>query len=59
MVKWLEFSERINGSHHIYFKDGIIEILNFQPNGSEAKSYQVRQLRNIIRKYGLELKNDE
>lgn len=27
----LGFSERIRGSHHIYFRDGIDEILNLQP----------------------------
>jgi len=56
LVKLLGFSERIKGSHHIFYKDGIDEILNFQPDGHLAKPYQVRQLRDIILKYDLEQK---
>jgi len=47
----LGFSKRIKGDHHIYYRSGIEEILNFQPKGSQAKPYQVKQLRNIILKY--------
>lgn len=47
------FKERIKGDHYIYFKEDIEEILNIQPVGSKAKSYQVKQLRNIIIKYKL------
>ena len=49
----LKFNERIKGSHHIYFKTGIMEILNLQPTGSKAKAYQVKQVREIIIKYKL------
>ncbi len=38
----LEFNERIKGSHHIFTKDGIEEIINIQPIGSKAKAYQVK-----------------
>jgi len=48
-----EFKERISGSHHIFYKDGIDEIINIQPNGSKAKPYQVKQVRQIILKYKL------
>jgi len=47
------FEERIRGSHHIFTKDGIEEILNLQPKGSQAKPYQVKQVRNVILKYKL------
>jgi hypothetical protein len=30
-----EFKERINGSHHIFYKDGLDEIINIQPNGAK------------------------
>jgi len=50
----LGFQERIRGSHHIYFKSGIEEIVNIQPAGAKAKPYQVKQVRNIILKYKLE-----
>lgn len=49
----LGFDERIRGSHHIFTKDGVEEILNLQPKGSKAKPYQVKQVRNIILKYKL------
>ena len=29
----LGFVERIRGSHHIYTKPGVVEILNIQPKG--------------------------
>jgi len=53
VLKYLGFEERIKGSHHIFFKDGIEEILNIQPKKSKAKPYQVKQIRNIILKYRL------
>lgn len=53
LLKQLGFSERIKGSHHIFFKRGVEEILNLQPKGSKAKPYQVRQARNVIVKYKL------
>ncbi len=53
LLNFLGFEERIKGDHHIYTKDDIAEIINIQPNGSKAKPYQVKQLRNIILKYQL------
>ncbi len=47
------FDERIRGSHHIYTKSGVIEIINLQPKGSKAKAYQVKQVRDLILKYKL------
>jgi predicted RNA binding protein YcfA (HicA-like mRNA interferase family) len=49
----LGFEERIRGSHHIFVRSGIDEILNLQPKGAKAKVYQVRQVRRVILKYGL------
>jgi len=49
----LGFIERIKGSHHIFAKAGIAEIINIQPKGNKAKPYQVRQIRNIILNYKL------
>ena len=53
LLERLGFQERIRGSHHIFSKSGIEEILNIQPHGSKAKSYQVKQIRNVILKYKL------
>lgn len=49
----LGFVERIKGSHHSYRKDGVFEKPNLQGDGSKAKSYQVRQIREILKKYNL------
>lgn len=51
----LGFQCRIKGDHFIYWRDGIDEIVNIQPDGNRAKPYQVKQIRNIILKYGLEV----
>jgi len=47
------FTERIRGSHFIYAKDGVEEILNIQSKKGKAKPYQVKQTRGIIVKYKL------
>ncbi len=49
----LGFQVRIRGSHHVFRKEGIEEKINIQKDGSKAKSYQVRQVRNILTKYHL------
>ncbi len=50
----LGFTERTTGgSHRVFYKNGIDEIINIQPNGSDAKPYQVKQVRGIILKYKL------
>lgn len=49
----LGFAERVRGSHHIFWKKGVEEILNLQPKGNKAKPYQVRQIRNVILRYKL------
>lgn len=47
----LGFEERIKGSHHIFRGEGVEEKPNLQRDGSKAKAYQVRQVRDILRKY--------
>jgi len=39
VLHYFEFEERIKGSHHIFFKEGINEILNLQPREAKAKPY--------------------
>ena len=52
LVLSLEFDERIKGDHHIFSRNGVVEIINLQPlSNGKAKPYQVRQVRNIILKY--------
>lgn len=53
------FEKRVKGSHHIFFKNNVEEILNIQPmNDGKAKPYQVKQVREIILKYRLMFKTD-
>ncbi len=49
----LAFDERIKGSHHVFTRVGVVEILNLQPDGAKAKAYQVKQVRRLITKYKL------
>ena len=44
----LGFAERVRGSHHIFRKEGVRERLNIQRDGSHAKPYQVRQVRQAV-----------
>jgi hypothetical protein len=41
------------GSHRIFVRDGIREMLNFQEVKGKAKPYQVRQFIKVIEKYNL------
>ena len=49
----LGFQMRVRGSHHIFSRAGVEEILNLQPKGGNSKPYQVKQVRNVILKYKL------
>ena len=51
----LGFEEHIRGSHHIFTKLNIEELINLQEDSSKAKVYQVRQVRSVIVKYEWEL----
>ena len=53
LLKNLGFHERVKGSHHIFWKETVAEILNLQPKGSKAKPYQVKQVRQVIVRYKL------
>ena len=57
LLHTFNFENRIKGSHHIFWKTGVEEIINLQPDGSKAKAYQVKQVRNIFLKYKL-IKNE-
>lgn len=53
LLERLGFEERVRGDHHIFTREDVGEILNLQPKGGKAKTYQVKQVRNIILKYRL------
>lgn len=43
------------GSHRIYYKAGVVEIINVQPRNGKAKPYQVKQVRELLLKYKIDL----
>lgn len=47
------FRMRTQGSHHIFTRPGVRERVNLQREGSQAKPYQVRQVRRILAIYKL------
>ena len=53
LLRNLGFEERIRGSHYIFTKEGVEEILNIQARGSKSKPYQVKQVRQVIVRYKL------
>ena len=53
LLRHLGFAERRAGSHHMFSRPGVEELINLQEAGSQAKPYQVRQVRAILVKYGL------
>jgi hypothetical protein len=59
LLRHLGFDERTRGSHHLFRKSGIIELINLQRDGSKAKVYQVRQVRAVLVKYRLAGEGDE
>lgn len=48
LLSHLGFKLRVQGSHHIFTKDGIADRINIQRDGSEAKPYQIKQIQRIL-----------
>lgn len=59
VLRDLGFDERIRGSHHIFTKDDVEEILNVQAKQAKVKPYQVKQVRGVILKYKLGGEEDD
>lgn len=53
LLQHLGFIKRTRGDHHIFTRDGVVEILNIQPKRGKAKAYQVKQVRGVLTSYGL------
>jgi predicted RNA binding protein YcfA (HicA-like mRNA interferase family) len=53
LLERLGFVRRTRGSHHVFRREGITEKPILQQDGSKAKPYQVKQVRDIILKYKL------
>ncbi len=50
---------RIIGSHHIFARQSIPELLNLQNVDGKAKPYQVRQLLSLVERYNLSFGEEE
>jgi predicted RNA binding protein YcfA (HicA-like mRNA interferase family) len=48
LLESLGFERRVRGSHHLFRKSGIEEMINLQREGAQAKPYQVKQVRSVI-----------
>jgi predicted RNA binding protein YcfA (HicA-like mRNA interferase family) len=46
---------RTSGSHHIFARDDVPELVNIQNVGGQAKPYQIRQFLRLVEKYNLRL----
>jgi hypothetical protein len=53
LLRRMGFEMRVSGSHHLFRMVGVEEKINLQREGSKAKPYQVKQVRNVILKYRL------
>lgn len=53
----LGFEQRIRGSHYIFTKNDVEEILNLQHKKGKAKAYQIKKVREVLLKYQLRGKN--
>jgi len=53
LLKHLGFEVRIRGSHHVFRRHGVEEKINLQRQGSKAKAYQVKQVREVTQKHRL------
>ena len=55
-----DFNFRIKGSHHIFYQEGIDEIINLQEGEKgKAKPYQVKQVRELLIKYNIIKENED
>lgn len=48
LLRRLGFEEAVRGGNFLFIHERMEGILNFQPNGQQAKPYQVRQVRDVI-----------
>lgn len=50
---------RVSGSHHIYQRPELPEIVNLQNRKGKAIPYQIKQFLELIEQYNLQLGDDE
>jgi len=52
-------SSRVKGSHHIFARPNVPELLNLQDIDGKAKPYQVKQLLGLVERHNLSLRKEE
>lgn len=54
LLEYFDFKCSVRGDHFIYRRSDT-PIINLQPDGNNAKPYQVRQVRKIMKDKGMEV----
>jgi len=49
---------RESGSHHIYMRPGIPQLVNLQDVNGQVKPYQIRQFLRLVEKYNLTMEEE-
>jgi hypothetical protein len=49
---------RVSGSHHIFARPGIPELLNLQDVNGQVKPYQINQWLRLIERYNLRMEDN-
>ena len=45
----------VSGSHHVFAHPAVVELVNLQEEGGEAKPYQIRQFLRLVERHNLTL----
>jgi hypothetical protein len=49
--------KRTRGSHHVFVRVGVPELLNLQDVRGQAKPYQIRQFLSLVERYALTMED--
>jgi predicted RNA binding protein YcfA (HicA-like mRNA interferase family) len=49
---------RVSGSHHIFSRADVPELVNLQNDRGKAKPYQIRQFLKLVEEYNWKLEDD-
>lgn len=49
---------RVSGSHHIFKRPGIPELINLQNVDGQVKPYQIKQWLRLVERYNLMMEDD-
>ena len=48
---------RIKGSHHVYERSDVFDMVNIQSDNGQAKPYQIRQFLSLVEQYNLRMED--